>query len=230
MPNQELARESAEKESMDEIGVIAENLRNRDKAIRSNCMKVLYEIGYLKPELIADYVTDFLKLLSDGNNRLVWGSMIALSTIAGFKHQEIFESREILIKTIEAGSVITVDAGILALSGGAASGEKYNEALFPYLLDCLKTCRPKSVAQYAESVSFAVSDKKKNQFVEALIARKEDLSPPQWKRVEKLLKKFLWGRRRTFGKILVLATILSSQDCEPFMNGQVPPRGHIPYR
>jgi hypothetical protein len=43
---------------------------------------VLYELGYLAPELIADYVGDFIKLLKHENNRIDWGGMIALSTVA----------------------------------------------------------------------------------------------------------------------------------------------------
>jgi len=31
------------------------NLENKDKRIQSDCIKILYEIEYLKPELIAGY-------------------------------------------------------------------------------------------------------------------------------------------------------------------------------
>ena len=71
VPNQKLAWELASKNSSEEISEIAENLWNKDKAIHSNCIKVLYEIGYIKLELIAEYVNDFTKLLSSRNNRLV---------------------------------------------------------------------------------------------------------------------------------------------------------------
>ncbi len=56
-------------------------------------MKVLYEIGYLTPELIADYADDFLKLLRSKNNRMVWGGMIALATIAETKPREIWKNK-----------------------------------------------------------------------------------------------------------------------------------------
>ena len=72
-PNQELARELAETENRAGIKEIAENLWNKDKKIQNDCVKVLYEVGYKKPELISDYVGDFLKLLKSANNRLVWG-------------------------------------------------------------------------------------------------------------------------------------------------------------
>jgi len=46
---------------------------------------VLYEIGYIKPALIADYTPDFLALLKSKNNHMVWEDMIALATAADKK-------------------------------------------------------------------------------------------------------------------------------------------------
>ena len=53
VPNQELARRLAETEDRQGIAEIAKNLWSKDKAIQADCLKVLYEIGYLKPELVA---------------------------------------------------------------------------------------------------------------------------------------------------------------------------------
>jgi hypothetical protein len=57
----------------DEQGIreIAENLCNKNKNVQSDCLKVLYEIGYINPELIAGYTGDFLKLLKSKNNRMI---------------------------------------------------------------------------------------------------------------------------------------------------------------
>ena len=111
VPNQELARELAAKADRKGIQEIAENLWNKDKNVQFDCVKVLYEIGYIKPDLIAGYVADFLKLLSNRQNRLVWGAMLALSTIAAIKSKEIFASVDKVMKAMESGSVITVDNG-----------------------------------------------------------------------------------------------------------------------
>lgn len=188
VPNQLLAKELTENNDSDEIRIVAENLQNENKSIQSDCVKVLYEIGYINPSLIADYVNDFIILLQSRNNRLVWGGMIALSTISRLKSEEIFEQRDVIIKAIEEGSVITLDAGIKTLSGVAASQEKYSSELFPYLIKSLKNCRPKSVAQYAESIFVAVSEKNKTQFIQVLEERKDILNQSQLRRVDKLLK------------------------------------------
>jgi len=188
VPNKVLAKELIEKNDNSGINTIIDNLKNKNKSIQSDCVKVLYEIGYIKPDLISGYVNIFVKLLKNRNNRLVWGGMIALSTIANLKAEEIFRQIDEIKYAIENGSVITVDAGIKTVSRVAASADKYNKALFPYLIKQLKACRPKSVAQYSESIFVVVTEKNKKQFVEALQERKDILNQSQLKRIDKLLK------------------------------------------
>src|SRR5262245_21792106 len=81
-PNFELARELAETGDAEAISLIAEHLWDNDQNVRSDCIKVLYELGELKPELIAPYADDFLRLLADKQMRMVRGGMTALATIA----------------------------------------------------------------------------------------------------------------------------------------------------
>lgn len=70
VPNQELARELAESENVEDIKEIAFNLWNKEKKIQSDCIKVLYEIGYIKPELIAEYLDDYFELLKANKTNL----------------------------------------------------------------------------------------------------------------------------------------------------------------
>ena len=65
VPNQELAKELAESEDRAGIQEIAENLWHSEKNVRSDCLKVLYEVGYLRPELVDSYAKDFLRLLKE---------------------------------------------------------------------------------------------------------------------------------------------------------------------
>jgi hypothetical protein len=188
IPNQELARELAEKKDGQGIKEIAENLWNKDQNIQSDCLKVLYEVGYLVPELIADYSGDFLKLLKNRNNRLVWGSMIALSTIAKLKAAELYEHRDEIKKTMENGSVITVDNGVKILAVVAAEETRAKNELFAYLLNHLATCRPKDVPQHAEKIVVAVDAKSKHDFITLLESRMADMSSPQAARVIKIIK------------------------------------------
>src|SRR5512138_2890425 len=115
VPNQELARELAAAKDHDGICEIAENLSNKNKNIQADCIKVLYEIGYIEPGLIAQYAEEFIKLLHSHNNRLVWGGMIALGTVAELHPQVVLAHLEEIKHAMERGSAITVDNGVQAL-------------------------------------------------------------------------------------------------------------------
>ena len=178
IPNQGLAHLLAQTRNAADIREIAENLWNKEPNIQSDCLKVLYELGYLAPELIADYAGDFLKLLKQRNNRMVWGGMIAISTIAALKADELFPHYEEIVAGMNKGSVITMDNGIKTLAGIASANAAYNRKIFPYLLEHLATCRPKEVPQHAEKSLPAVSSDNKKEFIAVLEKRMEACPVP----------------------------------------------------
>ncbi len=188
IPNQELARELASNADKAGIREIVENLRNEDKNIQFDCIKVLYEVGYLKPELIADYVPEFAQLLSSRHNRLVWGGMIALSTVYELRPKEMFENVEKIMQAMASGSVITVDNGVKVLARVAGAKEEYGKKIFPYLIEHLRCCRPKEVAQHAESILCAVNAENKKQYLAVLAERQEKLAPAQAARIKRIFK------------------------------------------
>jgi len=188
VPNQELARELAETRDRESIREIAENLWNKDKNIQSDCLKVLYELGYLAPELVADYCGDFLKLIKNKNNRLVWGAMIAISTIASIKADQIFPHTAEILQVMAAGSVITNDNGVKILALVAAQDQKYRSQIFPALLQHLATCRPKDVPQHSEKILPAVDAGNKAEFIALLESRCAVLSKSELARVKKVIK------------------------------------------
>lgn len=188
VPNQELARDLAAKKDKAGIREIAENLWNKDKNIQADCIKVLYEIGYIDPSLIAGFVDDFVKVLKSKNNRLVWGGMTALGEAARADPDAVFTHLGEIKKAKEIGSVITVDNAITALARTAAAKDKYSQAIFPYLLKHLSSCRPKEVPQHSEKTLPAVNASNKKEFVAVLEKRMEDLSGSGLSRVKKVIK------------------------------------------
>src|SRR6266542_2737432 len=187
-PNQELARDLAAKQNKTGIHEIAENLWSKDKNIQADCIKVLYEVGTIEPRLIADYTDDFVRLLRSKNNRLVWGGMTALTEVAKSNPDAVFKHLEEIKKAKETGSVITVDNAISALAYTAAAHQKYNEAIFPYLLKHLSSCRPKEVPQHSERALPAVNSANKVEFAKVLEKRTEDLSGSGLARVKRVIK------------------------------------------
>lgn len=188
LPNIELAYELANTENLKGIEEIIENLSSKDKKIQNDCIKVAYEIGKIKPELIGKYAGIFISLLKSRNNRLVWGGMQALSTIAEIASETIMPHLSTLKSAMKVGSVITIDKGILTLAKLAAVSKNNNEVIFPYLLHHLENCRTKEIPQHAESTLLAVTAENKDQFLNVLRKRDQYLTAPQLKRVKKIYK------------------------------------------
>jgi hypothetical protein len=188
VPNQELARALAASGNTAGIREIVENLSNKNQNVQSDCLKVLYEIGYLKPELIADYVETFLQLLHHRNNRMVWGAMIALGTIASLKPGEIWQHHKDVVRTTSEGTVITLVWGIKTLAQVAAADPAYGASLFPILLGHLGTCLARDVPTHGKSMLCAVNTENKERFLSALEVRKAEMTPSQQARLKKVIK------------------------------------------
>jgi hypothetical protein len=188
VPNQELAKALAADKNKQGIHEVAGNLWNKNKNIQADCIKVLYEVGYIEPKLIAGYTEEFVKLLRSKNNRLVWGGMTALAEVAKTNPDVVFRHLNEIKKAKETGSVITVDNAISTLAYTAAAKEDFNKAIFPYLLNHLASCRPKEVPQHSERTLPAVNSSNKKDFIEILEKRTEDLSGSGLARVKKVIK------------------------------------------
>ena len=188
VPNQELARELAETRDLEGIREIAENLGHKNPNVRSDCLKVLYEIGYLAPDLIAGYVDRFLALLRHKNNRMVWGSMIALATIAELKPREIWNDVDTVIEAVDKGTLITVVWGVKTLAVVASTEEAHRERLFPVLMRYLRTCLPRDVPMHAESILPAVDASTRAEYLSVIEARKAEMTASQLARLRKVTR------------------------------------------
>jgi hypothetical protein len=188
VPNLQLAKELAGTRNVAGIRVIADNLGNKNKNIRSDCLKVLYEIGYLDPGLIANYGSDFLKLLKSKDNRMVWGGLIGLATIADRCPQEIWDQIDDVIRITETGTVISLVWGMRTLAKVAAADEKYKQKIFPFLLNQIRVCIPRDVPTHAGSILCAVDRKNKAELLVILEARQEEMTSAQLTRLKKVLK------------------------------------------
>ena len=188
VPNQELARALAQTRDAAGIQEIAGHLWDKNKNVQSDCLKVLYEIGYLAPDLIADYADDFLKLLHSKNNRLVWGAMIALAAIADLRPDAIWSQIDDVLRVVETGSVITVVWGMRVLAKVAATSPERRKRIFPFLKHLLETCIPRDVPTHAESMVCAVDQSLREDFLSVLEARRGEMTPSQQARLKKVFK------------------------------------------
>jgi hypothetical protein len=182
VPNQILAKELVETENRAGVRELVENLTNKDKTIAADCIKVLYEVGYAKPELIAPYVEAFVKLLASRNNRLVWGGMTALGAIAPTQPAELWKYIDTIIDATEHGSVITQDWGVRVLAAVSAHDQTYEKRIFPFLKSFLQKCPPKDLL-------VAVNSGNRDDLLVILETRQSSLKPPQTKRLAEVVRK-----------------------------------------
>jgi hypothetical protein len=189
--NISLANELSTSQDTLAIKELVDNLNNKNKNIQSDCIKTLYELGYLRPELIANYYADFIGLLSNKNNRLVWGGMIALATIVELRHQEIFSSLSIIMEIVNNGSVITIDNGVEILAK-LNNHEKYFNTTDPLLIEQLWKCPIKQLPMYVEKAQVSINKKNKEIYQTIIEKRRTECeNDSQLKRLEKSLKRII---------------------------------------
>ncbi len=84
VPNQELARDLAARRDLDGICEIAENLRNKNKGIQADCLKVLCEIDIAKRHIVQEG-----KELGQGIGYLEDGTMVVVEGGRKYLNQTI---------------------------------------------------------------------------------------------------------------------------------------------
>lgn len=193
-PNIALALELSTNEDVEGIKEIVDHLKDKNKQVANDCIKVVYEIADRKPTLIAGYVEDFLNLLHSKNNRLVWGAMTSLSKIALIKPHEIMNRLGTVLDAYKNGSVITVDNSISVFAELVKSNVDSDNKVFNIILDHLSTCRPKEVGQHSERASICINEHNSDSFKKVLEKRIDSLTAAQQKRVQKLIKKIEEGQ------------------------------------
>ncbi len=192
VPNQQLAVKIINEKHEDWIKELIENLENKDKNIQSDCIKVLYEIGERgSADMIAPYFQIFAKTLESKNNRLVWGAMYALDTIATVNPSNIFIVLPAILKAIDKGSVITIDGGVSILAKLAAL-PAFSETAFPLLIEQLNRCPAKQLPMYAEKSVKAITSQNKPTFINLIEKRYNEMEKDsQKKRLDKVLKSIM---------------------------------------
>jgi hypothetical protein len=188
VPNQILAKQIAVKKDKEAVKELIELLHHKSKDIQSDSIKVLYEIGYANPSLIAPYYKEFLALLDNKNNRLQWGAMTALNALTIENPKAIFSALSKIISAADNGTVITKDhaVGILEKLGSIKS---YTEKIFPLLNEQILKSPVNQLPTYAEKALPIVIDKNKKVFLKTLQLRLKDLEEgTKRKRLEKVIK------------------------------------------
>lgn len=190
IPNIELANEIAAKNDTHGVAELIAGLEMKGSNIQNDCIKVLYEIGEINPDLIAEYATNFSRLLFHKNNRLQWGAMTALYAISRKYPAAIYPFLPEITKASMSGSVITKDYAVNIFIE-FCSHEKFRPEAFKLLLDELKSSPTNQLPMYAEKAIPVINKENKKDFIEVLNSRLGDIEKEsKRKRVEKVIRKF----------------------------------------
>jgi hypothetical protein len=186
-PNVELAEVLLAKPDKAAIKELADALSAGTTAQQNDAIKVLYEIGERKPELVAPHAEAFFALLKSRNNRNVWGAMSAIDTIAAVRSKDVAAHLADILNAADKGSVIAKDKAVSTLSKLALAGEP---KAMPALLDRLQHAAPNQFPMYAEMALPAVTAAHRARFQSILETRLPSIEQPAKRtRVEKVLKK-----------------------------------------
>ncbi|TCC88235.1 hypothetical protein EZ428_21175 [Pedobacter frigiditerrae] len=189
VPNQELAKEIANHKDQNAVQELVENLKNKNKDIQNDCIKVIYEIGAIMPSLISAHAATFIELLEHKNNRIQWGAMTAINTITLQNPKIIYASLTKIVETADKGSVITKDHAVNILIDLCSLKEYANNA-FPLLAAQLLSSATNQLPMYAERAMPIINAKNKTLFIKTLTSRLDDIEKDtKRKRVEKVIKK-----------------------------------------
>ncbi|TAK66360.1 MAG: hypothetical protein EPO24_01525 [Bacteroidetes bacterium] len=188
-PNQELARTIVRENDRDAVKELVAHLSDRNKNLQSDCIKTLYEIGYLQPKLIAPYYDTFLTFIRGKNNRLAWGAMTALDSLTLEQPQALYKALPEIIAAANIGSVITRDHAV-GIMVKLCSIKEYAANAFQLLLEQLETCPANQLPMYAEQAIPIINTTNVKKFSTILKKRLADIDrESKKKRIEKVIKK-----------------------------------------
>ena len=189
IPNQELAKCIADSNDKKSVKELVESLNHKNSGVQSDCIKVLYETGIRKPQLIAVYIDEFIALLDNKNNRLQWGAMKALDILTNENPAAVYSALAKIVAVADKGSVITNDHCIGILIKFCAIPE-YNKDAFSLLNERLMKSPANQLPAYAENALPVINERNKAVFIKTLSSRLDDIEKKTKRlRVEKVIKK-----------------------------------------
>lgn len=194
VPNQQLAQKIVDSNDVKAVEELVCLLQDSKQAIQNDCIKVLYEIGERNPKMISPFHQEFLAQLKSKNNRIVWGTMTALSIIAQEEPVEIFKNLSAIMQAADAGSVIAKDHAAKILTT-LSKHKKYRNVTLPVLIDFINSAPENQFPTYAENAMPVIEGEYKLVLLQVLESRINKMkTPTKIVRVEKLMKKLSAGK------------------------------------
>ncbi|MBP6574457.1 MAG: hypothetical protein KA230_08400 [Flavobacteriales bacterium] len=192
-PNIALAEAIVAEKNVAGVRELVDLLNGKNKVLKSDALKALYEVGGRAPELIAPFLAQFKNLLTSPDNGMVWGAMCAIDTITAVKPEAVYMMLPQIMAAVDKGSVITRDHAVKALVK-LAGEERFAKTTIPLPLEQLRSAPVNQLPMYAELVAPVAKGGAVKDVTEILSLRLQDLpTAAKVKRVEKVLKQLAKG-------------------------------------
>ena len=186
-PNVALADLIVRKHDLESVQELLTLLTHKQAGVRSDAIKVLYEIGERDPAMIAASWKIFIHILKHKDNRMRWGAMSALASISMQKAEVLAKHLSEILEAMDSGTVITRDKGVTILAN-ISRLEKYHADAIELLLEQIERAPVNQVNQYAEKTAAVISAPFKMKLVKILSSRHDVMEyPPKKKKLEKLI-------------------------------------------
>ncbi|AEQ52995.1 hypothetical protein [Pelagibacterium halotolerans] len=186
-PNIALAERLVAQRDRAAIAILVDALQGTGKAVANDAIKVLYEIGYRAPELIAPHASAFLSRLGMNANRQTCGTLKALQTLAPLEPDLLAGHLDTILAAADAGSVIAKDAAMEILAALARTG--HYEKAAPIMLDRIETAPVNQLPAYAELAATIATGQDRPRLLAILENRVAAISQPaKQKRIAKIIR------------------------------------------
>lgn len=160
-------------------------------AVSNDAIKVMYELGARRPDLIAPHVDAFLALLNSKNNRNLWGALQAIEAVTQLVPERVAGDLPAIIAAADKGSVIAKDKAVQILAKLCATGHAEAQ---PALLSRLAEAAPNQFPMYAEIAAPVVDAAHRAQLRDILETRLATIDAAAKKaRVQKVLRRLQAG-------------------------------------
>lgn len=187
-PNIDLAMKIARSGDVASVKELIGLMSQKKTAWAHDAIKVLYETGERKPELITAYLQDFVKALQHKDNRMKWGAMCALSAISKASPGLLAKHLVTIVEAMDTGSVITRDHGIYILAD-LARVKKYHKDAVELLLEQMEKAPVNQFPMYAEKTAEVISKPFIPKLISILRKRTDVMEiPSKAKRIEKVMQ------------------------------------------
>ena len=138
------------------LHTVAEGLRTGTPSVRTDCVAVLASVANLRPELLANFVSDLLDASRSKRKAIAKHALVALAQVTPHSPVELYAQRDYLLEVARGGGTSGLAAaGVLAQLCGKSPN--YRGKLLGHTLRLLQQVADKELPKWATTLAPATA-------------------------------------------------------------------------